>query len=613
MAPSLGLAFEKLSRQSRFVLLQSLVTIIFSYQLLFSQAGVVMGNSEQLIVLGLLAIVASLMVLPSRVLEADWFPGVLVTGDTLISASTVYLSGNARSDFYVAFFLLILIAASVPTLKHMLGLSIVLCIGYGAAIWYAGLHTGALTVGHWLGIPVLLIMAIFYGVTAELALTERKRNIGLLSHIDKLEREERLLLETRDQLAERVKDLKAELLDVNQELSAEMIQRHALEAQLRQAQKMEAVGRLTGVMADGFTRILTTIGTQAGRLLTMLSVSDPGRAYAEEIFEAGDRATTLTNQLLVLRQPDILQPETISLNTIVDELQWLLRELVPDGVDLCISLHPQGGSVATDRGQLEQAIMHLIINAREAMPRGGSLAIETGIGPLDRSFTSLDQQVPPGSYAKLTVRDTGCGMSQLTQVRMFEPFFSTKHEGDSTGLGLATVYGILKQCHGHIRVESRPGRGTAVTIAIPLIQEAGDREVVSDSFSHAERELLAKGAETILIVEEQEILRKLARATLRRYAYQVLEATTAVEALVVSQEHQYPIQLVVSNLLMPDINGQDLTNRLRRQHPDVKALYMSGYSGETILQCYISGRHFIRKPYTQRALTSKVREVLDIG
>lgn len=594
------------SPRSRFVLLQTLVSIVLSYQLLFSHEVLLTSAVEARMILGLLLMVGALMVTPPRIIGASWFPGALVSADTLITTTIIYLAGNASSDLYLAYFLLLLIAASVHTLTHMLGLSIIVCIGYGVLLYEGVLETGMVSTGHLLGIPVLLVMAVFYGLAIETVFKEREQNIGLLQRIGSLKKEELALEEARDELEGRVGDLKTELAQVREELQAGVLERKGLEGQLRQAQKMEAIGRLAGVVVEHFQNLWSVIASHTEVLLTKLGQHDPLRQHAEEIFKAGDRVSAITGQLIVFSRTEDYQREVLQLNAIVAGLEQTLRGLLGPPIDLRVVLNPESGATQVDRGQLERAILHLVINAREAMPGGGTLTIETHHGVDAPSCSNQHDGAHAASFVMLTVRDTGRGMNANTQAHLFEPFFSTKDRDERTGLGLATVYSIVKQCGGHIGVKSKPGQGTLFTICLPRVKLAAESQDEAEG-----SDLQAKGCETVLLVEEDEILRLLSLLTLLRHQYQALAACTAVEALVVAQRYTGPIHLLVTNVLMPDLSGRELSARSRHQHPGLKTLYMSGCMNDTILESLTQGTCFLQKPFTQGVLLRKIRAVLD--
>ncbi len=590
--------------KTRLIFLQSLVSIILSYELLLSTMSLVSLEVGESLTLGLWLLTLGLCAVPARLFEGPWLVGTLLVFDTIFTATAIYLSGNATTPLYVAFFLLILVAASVRSLTLMLSLSLLLCAGYGALLYQGILVSGTLSVGHLLGIPVLLVMAVFYGLILETLAGEREKNVALVERVNALRWEEAQLLQSRQELELRVGQLKEHLGVATQEIQIGRLERQGLETRLQQAQKMEAVGRLAGVIGRDFNNLLRAIGGQSGELLKKLQPQDALRQHVHRILQAGDRAAVLTGQLQMFSHQHSFQLEALPLNLTVEELQRLLRGLLPKNVELRLMLDPAVGGVRADRGQLELAIMNLVVNARDAMPRGGQLTIETRKASHEEVVFCEAEGAQGGQYVAVAISDTGCGMTAETEARLFEPFFSTKEH--ASGIGLATVYGIIKQCGGHILVDSDPGRGTTCTV---YLQTVGQSVSHSRGAPRPDQEL--QGTETVLLVDEEEVFRKLSFATLQRHDYQVLEARTPVEALLVAQRFTGPIHVMVSNAIMPDINGRELTDRLVIQHPALRSVYLGGYTDEIILRQRIKGTGFLQRPCSQRDLVHKVREVLD--
>ena len=388
----------------------------------------------------------------------------------------------------------------------------------------------------------------------------------------------------------------------------DITERLQLEAQFRQAQKMESVGQLASGIAHDFNNLLTVINGMSDLLLAQISPDDPVHADVREIHRAGERAATLTRQLLAFSRQQILEPRVVSLNSVVAGMESLLRRLLGEDIDLVVVLAPDAGSVKADPGQLEQVMGNLAVNARDAMPQGGQLTIETQNVTLDEDDARQHgAAVPPGSYVRLAVSDSGVGMDEATRARIFEPFFTTKGPGKGTGLGLSTVYGIVKQSHGFIWVYSEVGQGTSFKICLPQVTEAAgpDRPgptVVSSS-----------GTETILLVEDSAGLRKLATRVLEPAGYTVLEAATGEEALRLLERYEEPVHLLLSDVVMPGMSGRHLAEQLAQTHSGMKVLYMSGYTSDTIVRHGVMEAQmpFLNKPFTAAALLRKVREVLD--
>ncbi|MEW6248008.1 MAG: response regulator [Nitrospirota bacterium] len=593
----------------RIVLLQSLVGIILSCQLRFGEHFLIGPGTADLLALGLLVMVAGLLALPPNLLEARWFSWSLVGCNTTVVTAVIYLSGSARSELYLSYFLLMLIAASVRTLKQMLGLSVVLCAAYGAVLYEGVIETGQVSAGHLLGVPVLLIMAVFYGVTLESLSEERDQKASLLGEIAELREMEAALRAGRDQLEARMKGLRAELSTVNETLRLGAVERTGLQRQLRDAQKLEAIGRIAGGLAQEFDHVLSVIGGRTGFLLSKLKLNDPLRRPVEEVFNAGDRAAELTAQILSLGQSESVSRDFLPVNVIVTELQDIVQELLPSTVECRLVLAPDAGSVRADRGQIEEILLRLALNAREVMPRGGRLSIETKNMTVEPSGAWQPEAIRGGRAVALVVSDNGSGMNQETRAGLCEPFISAtsiKGKGASRGLRLVTIYALAGRNGGFVEVHSSPGQGTVVTVYLPQ----AEREA-PPSGAGSYRALCAKGAETILLVEEDEVLRTLARATLSRYQYHVLVAGSPVEAMLVGQQHTGAVHVAVTNLIMPDLGGRDLVQRLMVQHPSLKALFISGYAEETMNHHRIDRKRYLRKPYAQSALVEKVREVLD--
>jgi PAS domain S-box-containing protein len=384
-------------------------------------------------------------------------------------------------------------------------------------------------------------------------------------------------------------------------------ERAQLEEQLRQAQKLEAVGRLAGGIAHDFNNLLTAIGGYGDLALSRLPEDAPARASVEEMRRAGERAATLTRQLLAFSRRQVLQPEVIDLNAVVTEVRGLLERVLGEDVRLESRLAADLGSTRADPGQIEQVIVNLAVNARDAMPRGGSLTIATENVELDEAFAARHMGAELGSYVALAVSDTGRGMDRETLERAFEPFFTTKPVGQGTGLGLATVYGIVQQTGGHIRAESETGRGSTFTVFLPRVWEDAPAR------DEATRPARPEGSETILLVEDEEIVRSLVREMLELVGYRVLDAPDGPAALALAAEIDEPIDALVSDVVMPGLSGQELAARLTAVRPGLRVLFTSGYNEEAITNHGVlsPGSAFLEKPFTAGQLAQKLRAVLD--
>ena len=590
--------------RTRTIFLQSLVAGILSYELVVSDDTILGYAVSRMVAFALILFSVGIMVLPRAVLERTWFPGALISINTLLVTGTIYLSGAASSELYLTYFLLLLIASSAPSLKQLLGLSMIICVGYGVLVYEDTMQSGTLAVGHVLGIPVLLIMSVFYGLTLETVAAERRRNRLLREDVQELKQTEQVLEERRSQLETRVQGLKQGLSRANQEIRQGKVERTGLERQLREAQKFEAVGRLASRLAHEFNHVLAVIGNQTGVMVSRLKPGDPLHGPVEEIFRSGERAAAVTAQLLALQVHETTIRDTLSLGPALASMRETFHGLLPGRIDVRVPDPSVPVLVEIGHDRLEYLLLHLVANARDAMPKTGrvDIAVEVVSGEL-LPAEQLEKN-PHKRMARISVSDNGGGMNSDVQAQMFEPFFSTKET--HAGLGLTLVYGIARQYGGTIDVQSQPGQGTTVRVYLPLVERHG---VVRDT--RVLREAVSKGAETVLVVEEDEIARKLALSTLHSHRYQVLEAGSAVEALLVAQQHNGPIHLTVSHLSLAEISGRELAKRLVLQHPKMKALFVSGFSDDTIASHRVNKKYFLQQPYRQHDLAEKVRELLD--
>jgi PAS domain S-box-containing protein len=381
----------------------------------------------------------------------------------------------------------------------------------------------------------------------------------------------------------------------------------SLEDQLRQSQKMEAVGRLAGGMAHDFNNLLTVISGYTGMLIDTLSESDPRRKDAERVKHASERAASLTRQLLAFSRKQVLTPAIIHLNMVVADLSRMLPRLIGEDIDLAFVPGEQLAFIYADRGQVEQVLMNLVVNARDAMPEGGKITIETKNERLEAKYARQRRGVIPGEYVMLAVTDTGCGMDAATQARIFEPFFTTKEEGKGTGLGLATVYGIVKQSDGHISVYSEPGQGTTFKVYFPATSVARKTENEALPGSHE-----AHG-ETILVVEDETDVRNMIVRALGRRNYRLLEAANGEEAVKLVKQHNNHVDLMITDIIMPGMRGTEAAQRIVSMVPEMKVLYMSGYTDNAMFHQKLldAGTLFIQKPFTLAGLEEKVRQALE--
>ncbi len=392
-----------------------------------------------------------------------------------------------------------------------------------------------------------------------------------------------------------------------QGIARDITERKNLEGQLRQAQKMEAIGRLAGGIAHDFNNLLGVILGYSELLKERIALTDPLSNHIEEIYQAGRRAALLTRQLLAFSRQQVLEPKVLNLNTVVRDVEKLLRRLIGENIELVVVPDQALGQATVDAGQIEQVIVNLAINARDAMPQGGKLTIETENFDLDEGYAHRHAAVRPGPYVMLAVSDTGVGMDPETQARIFEPFFTTKELGKGTGLGLATVYGIVKQSGGFIWVYSERAKGTTFKIYLPRVEQAIDSAAAGRMFPEPLR-----GSETILVVEDAEPLRKLARQLLQSSGYTVLEAASGAEAIEVARDYQGPIHLLLTDVVMPGMGGRKLAERLAAARPEMKVLYVTGYPDNAIVHHGVldAGVSLLSKPFTRNALMQRVRETL---
>src|SRR5882724_1187316 len=391
-------------------------------------------------------------------------------------------------------------------------------------------------------------------------------------------------------------------------LAADITEMRQLEVQYRQAQKMEAVGRLAGGIAHDFNNLLTAIIGTTALVLEDLGLESRVRLDIQEIEKAAKRAAGLTRQLLIFSRQQVLEPRALDLNALVGNLEKMLQRLIGEDVELVTKPAASLGAVRADAGQLEQAIVNLVVNARDAMPQGGRLTIETADVELDRGYVVGHVPTQPGPYVLLAISDTGVGMDGATKARLFEPFFTTKEPGRGTGLGLATVYGIVKQSGGYIWVYSEPGHGTTFKIYLPRVAET---PVAPESTTGTPTQV--GGSETLLVVEDQEEVRKLTKRVLAARGYTVLAARNGAEALEIVDRHATQIHLMITDVVMPGMNGRELAQLACARRSDLKVLYVSGYTGEAVLQHRLlePGVAFLQKPFTPDVLARKTREVLD--
>jgi signal transduction histidine kinase len=438
-------------------------------------------------------------------------------------------------------------------------------------------------------------------------------NVGLETEIRERKSAEERVRQMNAELEHRVSERTAELLTANEqlaggnrELRTEIERRKALEGQLIHAQKMEAVGRLAGGVAHDFNNILTVMLGWSEMILAQSKLEETVARSAEEIRNAALRAAALTGQLLAFSRKQVLQPRVTDLNATVREIEAMLRRLLGDDIELVSSLTPALGMVLADPPQLQQVIMNLAINARDAMPRGGKLVLETSNLKVDEAYCYEHVDVTAGTYVVLSITDTGHGMDAPTKARIFEPFFTTKEQGKGTGLGLSTVFGIVKQSGGHVLVYSEVGQGTTFRVLLPRVEET-----VAPGLPVGET--AGSGTETVLLCEDNEEVRLIVRAALSSHGYTVIEASSAPEALLFCTRYTGPIHLLLTDVVLHQGSGPELAAEVRSALPEVKVLFISGYAENAVLMRGVleEGQQFLQKPFTPNVLCQKVRAVLD--
>jgi signal transduction histidine kinase/ActR/RegA family two-component response regulator len=436
--------------------------------------------------------------------------------------------------------------------------------------------------------------------------------VEIFRRAQQIQEANRQLRDLQAELEQRVAARTADLQRANEELQREIVERHRAElalrqseGQLRQAQKLEAIGRLAGGIAHDFNNLLTAI--MGYGQLARARPTDVG-PHLDEVLRAAERAASLTRQLLAFSRQQVLEPKVLDLNAVITGLDKLLRRLIGEDIDLVTAPALGLGRVKADPGQIEQVIMNLVVNARDAMPAGGNLTIETANVELDEEAAVTRLEVRPGPYVMVAVSDTGSGMTPEVKARIFEPFFTTKEIGKGTGLGLSTVHGIVKQSEGHIEVYSELGHGTTFKVYLPRVEESTEHR--PGAIATGGR---LEGVETVLVVEDEEAIRRVIGVALRLYGYTVLEAMDGSQAIDIFEGGDPPIDLLITDVVMPLMSGPELALRVAHALPHLKVLFVSGYTDRALIHQGLRqpGTAFLQKPFTPERLARKVREVLD--
>jgi signal transduction histidine kinase/CheY-like chemotaxis protein len=396
-------------------------------------------------------------------------------------------------------------------------------------------------------------------------------------------------------------------------IAQDVTERKKLEDQYRQAQKMEAVGRLAGGIAHDFNNLLCIMNGYSEMLRMSLEAGGEAHGYAERIGKAGERAANLTRQLLAFSRKTMLIPKILDLNTLLTSMEDLIRRLIGEDISFSLQLASNLGRVEADPGQLEQVLMNMVVNARDAMPTGGTLTVETSNAVVDEVYLRDHDSLRPGTFVVMAVRDTGIGMDEKQRGRIFEPFFTTKEVGKGTGLGLAMVYGVVKQSGGEIEVESAPGKGTCFKIYLPRVDQPSPEAAPEKPAQTLEEN--GRGRETVLLVEDEELVREMARNLLLKSGYTVLEAADGQDALRVAAEHPRPIDLLLTDVVMPNMPGPELERRIVESRPGIKIMFTTGYTDSTLSRYGLMDgkKTVLLKPFSPDDFLRTVREVLDGG
>lgn len=614
--PTYGIMARLAAPRSRYVLLQSLVGIALSYQLLFGNELVVSRWIAELTAAGLLASVAVLMLLPTRVFTAAWFVNVVISADTLVTAGAVYAAGQAREDFYLSYFLLILLAASARSVGQMLGLSAIVCAGYGLLVAEGVVTGGDLSVGRLMGLPVLLMMGLLYGLTLEELGVERRRGEMLSHRLAELRVEEERLLMMRDRLLHETTQLKQALSAAQQgspTVRVAAVQTMATEvvgsAAPVIAKRAEPVERATGFERARLERfaaqvgamlqdVVCAMGRETGALSAGLKRHETLSKHVEQLLVATERAATVAMQLQSRAAQDQGHRTVCTMEAVLGDLDATIKELLPSSVTLTYDLHAEGATVEVPSGAIEAVVLDLVLHARDAMPSGGRLTIGTQV---------REKGEGGRPDVAILVSDTGTQVKPEARQGLLDASLATQATNGAWGHGLTTLESMVRASGGRLTVSAQAGRNTEACVSWPCEARSSGGQV-RGAIDPAVR---GKGTETVLVVEEDERVRTWTVASLRRAHYRVLAARSGVEAMMIAHEYSGSLNLMVANLAMPEIGGVEVAERLFADRGQLRVLFTAHLPEEAMATHRIAGRCYLQKPYRQDSLLRKVRDVLD--
>lgn len=615
LPPLRGIAARLAAPRSRYVLLQSLVGIALSYQLLFGNDLIVSRWVAEVTAAGLLASVAVLLLLPTRVFAAAWFANTVISANTAVTAGVVYAAGQAHGEFYLSYFLLILLAASARSVGQMLGLSAIVCAGYGLLMVEGVVTGGDLSVGRLMGLPVLLMMGLLYGLTLEELGVERRRG-ELLSHrLAELRVEEERLLMMRDRLLHETTQLKQALSATQQgsptarvaavqHMATEVAGRtpHAATARTETAERgigdRARVERFAAQIGAMLQDVVCVLGREAGALSAGLDRQHALGKHVEQLVMATERTATVATQLQSLAAHDPGHRTPSTLEAVLGELDPTIKEMLPASVTLTYDLHAEGATVDVPSGAIEAAVVALVLHARDAMPEGGRLTIGTQV-----------QERAEGSRPQVALRviDTGTRLKPEARQGLLDTSLATKTSNGAWGHTVATVEAMVRASGGRLTAAPHAEQSVEVCVSWPCEARSSGGQVRGA----IEAALCGRGTETVLVVEEDERVRKWTVVSLRRAHYHVLEARSGVEAMMLAHDHSGSLNLVIANLAMPEIGGVELAERLYVDRAQLRVLFTAHLPEEAMATHRIARRCYLQKPYRQDNLLRKVRTVLD--